>query len=455
MRTLYIDIDSLRPDHVGCYGYDGPTTPNIDELAEDAVRFERAYGANSPCMPARAALLSGRYGINNGVATHGGDVQVMSGPQWENGWDEPASDYWTLPELFFKNRVQTGAISSFPRHPSPWFYHLWHEFVQPQEPDADGAEYFQTPRGERVTDLATAFLDRHDDEPFFLYAQYWDPHAPYKRSEEEVERFRGEYLPEYPTQEMIDDHQDWDAFRSAGQFGVEDREDLDELVSNYDAEIRYADEHVGRLLDELRERDLYDETLVVVTADHGEEFGEHGLYREHWSTHDGTQRVPLLVKPPASEAVDPGSRDQLVTNVDLPVTLADYAGLDAPDAWQGRSLRPVVEDAGADWRNRIVVDHGLYTAQRAVRTDRWKYIRTYHAGLWGGVVPDQQLYDMAADPWEQDDVADDNPAVVDRLDDEMALWAADHVGRAEDALHRVARIGPRGYHYTKDSYEGV
>jgi arylsulfatase A-like enzyme len=90
-----------------------------------------------------------------------------------------------------------------------------------------------------------------------------------------------------------------------------------------------------------------------------------------------------------------------------------------------------------------------------VRTDRWKYIRTYHAGLWDGVVPDCQLYDMQADPWEQDDVADTYPDVLERLDDEMALWAAEHVGRAEDALHRVARIGPRGYHYTKDGYEGV
>lgn len=162
----------MRPDHVGCYGYDGPTTPRLNEFAEDAVRFERAYVVNSPCMPSRAVLLSGRHGISNGVATHGGAVQVMSSPQWENGWDEPTSDYWTLPELFFKNRVQTGAISSFPRHPSPWFYHLWHEFHQSQEPDTDELEYFQTPRDEQVTDLATDFLDRHDDEEFLLYAQY-------------------------------------------------------------------------------------------------------------------------------------------------------------------------------------------------------------------------------------------------------------------------------------------
>ena len=455
MNVVYIDIDSLRPDHIGCYGYEGPTTPNIDAFAADAVRFENAYVANSPCMPSRAAFLSGRYGISNGVATHGEPVQVMHSPQWTKSWDAPTNEYWTLPELFFKNRVRTGAVSSFPRHPSPWFYHLWHEFTQPQEPDTDGIEYFQTPRGEVVADSAIDFVDRHGHEEFLLYAQFWDPHSPYKRSEEEIDRFRGRYMPEYPTEEMISEHREWDAFRSAKQLDIGSREELDELLSAYDAEIRYADEHVGRVLDALKDRGLYEDTLVIVTADHGEEFGEHGLYREHWSTHDGTQRVPLLVKPPANADVEHGIRDHLVTNVDLPTTLADYAGLRTPAGWQGRSLRPIVEDSDADWRDHIVVDHGLYTAQRAVRTSRWKYIRTYHPGMWGGVVPDQQLYDMKSDPWEQNDVAEEHPDVVKELDETMAVWEHEHVERTEDALRRVARIGPTGHNLMKDQWDGV
>lgn len=117
----------------------------------------------------------------------------MSGPQWKKSWDVDAQDYLTLPELFFENRIQTGAVSSFPRHPSPWFYHLWHEFVQPQEPETDGRETFQTPCGETVADRALDFLVHHADEDFFLYAQFWDSHAPYKRSDEEIQRFRGDY----------------------------------------------------------------------------------------------------------------------------------------------------------------------------------------------------------------------------------------------------------------------
>jgi arylsulfatase A-like enzyme len=444
---LYVDIDSLRPDHVGAYGYEKSTTPNIDALAEEAVRFDRMYAANSPCMPSRAAFSSGRYGIANGVETHG-----ELGRELRRDWGE--DEQQSVPELFFDARVRTAAVSSFPRHPSPWFYHLWHEFYQPQEPDAEG-EYFQTPRAETVADLALSFVEDNADEPFFLYTQFWDPHAPYNRADEEIEPFRDGSLPARPTAEQIEAHQSWDAWRSATQLDISDRDDLGELLAHYDAEISYADRHVGRLLDGLREAGRYEEALIVLTADHGEEFGEHGLYREHWSTHDGTQRVPLLVKPPADRPVETGGREHLVTNVDLGPTLADYADLEAPDAWHGQSLRPVLEDADAESRDRIVVDHGLYTAQRAVRTDRWKFVRTYDPGMWGGVLDDRALYDMDDDPWEQESVATEHPDVVADLETEMALWAERHRGSEEDALRRVAREGPSGSAGWRNEYEGV
>jgi len=397
-------------------------------------------------MPSRAAFTTGRYGIHNGVTTHGSAGRALADVE-----DPPP----TLPELFFRERTITAAVSSFPRHPATWFYHLWHEFHQPQEPPD---EHFQSPRGEEVTRIAREVIDRHADvDDLFQYVQYWDPHGPYRRSDEEVERFRDYLVPPYPTEEKIEDHQEWDAWRSAATPGVadkglkhveahsiDDRDTLNELISHYDAEIRYVDRWFGALLDHLRDCGVYDETLVVVTADHGEEFGEHGVYREHWSTYDGTQRVPLLVKPPADSDSELGARDHLVTNVDLAPTLADYAGVEAPDAWQGQSLRPVLRDGESDWRDRIVVDHGLYTAQRMVRTDRWKFVRTYHPGMWAGVTPDRQLFDMQNDPWEQDDVSDAYPDVVAELETEMLQWAETHRSKNEDSLHRTAREGPVG-----------
>lgn len=459
-RTLIVDVDSLRADHVGAYGYDAPTTPNVDELAADGVQFDQAYVANSPCMPSRAALVSGRYGIHNGIATHGPTAQTIEDPgqwnDWAGSWkaEVAGAEAWRrLPEVFYENRIQTGAVSSFPRHPAPWFTSVWHEIVQPQEPPGDG-EWFQTPRAESVVDHAIEFLDDHGDDEFFLYVQLWDPHAPFNRTESEVDQFRDGPLPPHPTAEQIRDHREWDAWRSASHMDVADRSDLGDLLAEYDAEIHYADRQIGRLLEHLHANGLYDETLVTVTADHGEEFGEHGLYQEHWSTHDGTQHVPLVVKPPASEPVDQGTRSQLVTNVDLAPTLVDYAGLDAPAQWQGRSLRPLIAGASSDWRDHVVFDHGLYTAQRAVRTDRWKLIRTYHPGMWESVVPEVGLYDMDADPWEQTDVTDDHPEVVSALTERMAVWAEQHRGPAEDSLKKVAREGPAGVG-VYDDYEGV
>jgi arylsulfatase A-like enzyme len=460
MRVVYIDIDSLRPDHVGAYGYDASTTPNLDEFADDAIAFDNAYVANSPCLPSRAALLSGRYGMRSGIETHGPRAQQFDHPandvEWAGTWSDhvPGRPWWSLPRLFYEERIPTLAVSSFPRHPAPWFHDTWHEVHQPQEPAGEG-ESFQTPRAESVVDTAIDVLGRYDEQDFFAYVQLWDPHGPYHRSDEEVAAFEDVPMPAHPTADQIAAHREWDAWRSADHMDVTDRDDLRQLLANYDAEIHYADQHVGRLLEYLRENGLYDETLVVVTADHGEEFGEHGLYREHWSTHDGTQRVPLLVKPPSGTAFESGHRSHLVTNVDMAPTLADYADLQPPGQWQGTSLRPVVDSPDADWRDAVVFDHGLYTAQRAIRTDRWKLVRTYHAGMWDPVVPAVQLFDVEADPWEQRDVSESNPETVDRLTSRLATWVENHLGDSTDALRAVSEEGPAGYLAFRDEFEGL
>lgn len=460
MPTIFIDIDSLRPDHVGAYGYGPATTPRIDDVAMETVRFDTAYVANSPCLPSRAALLSGRYGIDNGVVSHGPQSQQLQTPAhriaWAGTWRDHTDErpWWTLPELFYQNRVPTLAVSSFPRHPAPWFHTVWHDVRQPQEPEGPG-ESFQTPRAETVVDTTIDLLDGRTRDDFFLYVQFWDPHAPYNRTDEEIDRFRDISLPTHPNADAIETHQQWDAWRAASDLGVESRDDLRELIAQYDAEIRYVDRHLGRFFTYLRQHDLFEESLIIVTADHGEEFGEHGLYREHWSTHDGTQRVPLLIKPPTSASGVPGAREQLVTNVDLAPTIADYAGFAPPSRWQGTSLKPLLEDEPTDWRDHVVFEHGLYTAQRAIRTDRWKLIHTYHPGMWSGRVEEFQLYDMESDPTEQTNVADAHPERVDALGEQMAEWVDHHLVGGTDPLKTVANDGPAGYNTFVDDYSGV
>jgi arylsulfatase A-like enzyme len=316
-------------------------------------------------------------------------------------------------------------------------------------PDTSG-DYFQTPRAEAVVDRAVEALDRHD--PDYLYVQPRDPHTPYSRPADEVDRFV-DAPPPHPTAEAIRDHRTWDAWRGARDAGIDDRGDLRDLLAAYDAEVADADAHVGRPLDALRERDRYDRSCVVLLADHGEEFGERGLYSEHWSTHEGTQRVPLVVKPPA-DAPRRDRTDALATTVDAAATVLAYAGLDAPDAWQGTSLRGHVAGGPAP-TDALVVDHGLSTAQRAVRTDRWKPIRTYEAGLWDAVVPGTQLFDLDADPWETTDLAADNPDVVADLAATREAWVDAHVGPGGDALADAVANGLGGAEIYGDGYDGV
>ncbi|WP_148414184.1 sulfatase [Haloferax sp. KTX1] len=457
MPTLYIDIDSLRPDHVGAYGYKGETTPNIDALAADGVVFERAYCANSPCIPSRAGTITGRYGVDNGVETHGKASQQLRHPatmvDWAGGPGEalPVEEWNTLPELFYENGQRSVGIGSFPQHPAPWFYHVWSEYHQPRSPNTD---IFQAIEAEYVIDRALEVLDRGVDDETFLYVQMWDPHTPYNRTDEQIERFRDLDPHPYPTEDEIERHQGWDAWHSATHMGIEDKAALDEMLSHYDAEIRHADEQVGLLLERLKSLGLYEDTTIVLSADHGEEFGEHGLYREHWSTHDGTQHVPLIVKPPADASREHAVRTELVTNVDIAPTIADYAGLERPARWQGRSLRGLVEGTEESWRDHIVVDHGLYTAQRAVRSDQWKYIKTYHPGMWDSVIPEEQLFDMNNDPWEQENVIDEHGDVATELRDVLDEWGDAHAGDS-DPLQAVARDGPSGYNAFRDDWGGV
>lgn len=457
MTTVHIDIDSLRPDHVGAYGYEAETTPNIDALASDGVVFERAYCANSPCLPSRAGTITGRYGIETGIETHGTASQRIIHPatmvDWAGGPSEVVDleDWYTLPELFYESDRTAVGVGSFPQHPAPWFYHIWNEYYQPKSPNTDN---FQAIEAEYVIERALDALERNSGDDLYLYVQMWDPHAPYNRTDEEIERFRSVDLPPYPTQDDLDHHQEWDAWRSAGHMDIGGRDDLNEMLSHYDAEIRYADEQIGRLLTRLESHGLYEDATIILTGDHGEEFGEHGLYREHWSTHDGTQHVPLIVKPPSDEPGDRSSHAELVTNVDIAPTIADYEGLDRPARWQGRSLRGLVSGTTDEWRDHIVIDHGLYTAQRAVRTDRWKYIRTYHPGMWDGVVPANQLFDMETDPWEQENVLDDYDEIASELRDTMDDWAETY-GNDPDPLQSVASEGPAGYTAFKDDWDGV
>ncbi len=453
MKTILIDIDSLRFDQLGAYGQDQEITPTLDDFADDSTVFTNAYVAGSPSMPSRASLLYGRFPIHHHVETHGTMGQTINHPySWsfsvKKDWEGDLRDWWSLPEALFRNGVKTCAVSSASRYPAPWMFNFWSEYHQPEEPDEEMST-FASVEAEEVVDIGLDFL-KDAEEEFFLYLQFWDPHMPMQRPGEEVEKFEDLEIPEYPTEEQIKDHQDWGTKNSASEKEVESREDLRELYAAYRAEVNYVDQQIGRIIDDLKDQGIYEESLIILTADHGEEFGEHGVYQEHWSTNENTQKVPLLVKTPNEpENAEVG---ELVGNVDIPATVLDYMDLDEPEKWQGRSLKPLIKDESFDWREFMVMDHGLHTAQRCIRDGKWKMIQTLHPGDWDRKIQEMQLFNVEKDPFEQENLALEKPKLVEKLKQKMDLWVEQRQYNA-DPLKKVGERGPAGFRYLNDPFE--
>jgi arylsulfatase A-like enzyme len=454
VNVIILDIDSLRADQLGAYGQEQEVSPNIDDLSEDCKIFTGSYVAGSPSMPSRASLLYGRFPVHHHVETHGTMGQTINHPySWsfsaKKQWEGDLREWWSLPEALFRNGVESCAVSSASRYPAPWMFNFWNRYVQPEEPDVDPST-FASVEAEEVVDHGLKFLEDSDSE-FFLYLQFWDPHVPMQRPEEEVEEFKDMDIPDYPTEKQIEKHQSWETKNSASDKEIKDKEDLRELYAEYRAEISYVDRQIGRIIEYLEEEGIYDDSLIILTADHGEEFGEHGVYQEHWSTNEKIQKVPLLVKPPEDDP-EQESFDDLVSNVDLAPTVLGYFDLEVPGKWQGRSLKPLIENENFDWREFLVMDHGLHTAQKAIRDGKWKVIQTMHPGDWNGKLQEMQLYNVEEDPFEQENLALEKPKLVEKLKTKMDLWREQRM-HGSDPLKKVGERGPAGYRYLENSLE--
>jgi arylsulfatase A-like enzyme len=478
MRVLVVDVDSLRPDHLGAYGYARDTSPTVDALAARGLRFDRCYVSDSPCLPSRTALATCRHGVKSGVVTHWGAGQFYDHPG--NGHDAGGSRITSFRQLW-EHGVRTATVSSFSaNHLASHFAGSFQEAIQ-ASPRTGGLD-----DGADVVREAESWLDRHaaaDD--WLLHVNFWDVHHPYRDVDEAVERVRESGPgPAWPDEETIEAHGAATGSRTASlwpipnEYGtdefedgywrvedywpmpvsVDDRADLDGIVDAYDASIRKVDAWVGRLLGALEDAGVREETAVVVTADHGEAFGEQGIYADHAMAHRASQRVPLVVDWPGG----PEGRvvDEFVHQFDLMPTLCEAAGVPVPEGWDAESFAPLLADEPFEGREYLVAGHGNYVYSRAVYTDRFAYTRLIHPGVYslpgeyndpdlpgGGL---ELLFDLEADPREN--VVDDHPDVASRLSDRLDAWVAERVatgdrdaGGTDPLVETAARDGPFCY----------
>jgi arylsulfatase A-like enzyme len=406
--VVLITVDTMRADHLEPYGQTAPLTPVIDDLAREAVVFERARATCPATAPSVASMLTGHH-----RATHGVE---------RNGKPLPA-DVVTLAETLRLQGFRTGAVVANDLLHDAGFEQGFERFALAR-PDTARPELF---RDVPLVKEAGRLLRAYPDEPLFLWLHMMAPHGPYQPPARYLDRLPATSFARRGDRPLV---------VSANNRGVGLLPRYQhvggpvvpaEYRRRYAAEIRYVDDLLGVLLARLRRAGRWDDTLLVVTADHGESLGEHDLWFQHgWYVYDDTARVPLLVRAPGLAASRIGAT---VSLVDLLPTVTDLLGLVPPSGLEGESLVPLMRDRdGAD--RPAWVQNYYENALTALALGRWKYVRR-------GDVPDRgELYDVDADPGETKNLIDSHPETAERLADRTTAWLA---GQAERAKERASR----------------
>jgi choline-sulfatase len=446
MKIIYIDIDSMRPKHFGTYGYHRNTTPNMDKIAEQGVRFNRAYCASSPCVPSRASFASGLFGIHSGVVTH-----------WGAGCDFQGGNQFNRPMFIRLLRSQGYKLATFSsfadRHDAFWFMAGWNEVhthtMKKGNEDAD-----------EVMEAVLPWLEKNAmEDDYLLHLQLWDPHRNYTMPVKYQGMFKDTPPPVWPDEKAIEEHQNnYAPFSALNLFPhgenksnspaipdrIRNKADFKAFVDAYDGSIRFMDEQLGRLFQMLEDLGVMEDTAIIISGDHGEAMGEHGIYGDHVCADEAVHHIPMIVKWPGSKLKNI-QREDLVYNVDLTATIVDLLGIQVPDGWDGESFANIIHGEPYKSREYLVWDHGLYSVSRSVRTDEWLMMKTYHPG----VVPLEpiELYNMKEDPYMTNNVADQCSDIIKELDHLLQQWYEEQISPSEkpDPLPLVVETGPFKY----------
>ena len=425
-NILFIMTDDHAAHAMSCYGSRINETPNLDRIAHGGMRFDNCFCTNSLCEPSRAAILTGTYNHVNAVTTIGAHIDTRQ----EN-----------VAKVLQRNGYQTAVVGKWHLGQGeahwPTGFDYWN-ILQGQGPYFDPE---MVKNGEKVqyegyttdliTDLSLDWLKERDkDKPFFMMYQHKAPHRPWDPDEKHANMYEDIDIPEPET--FNDDYKNRAAAAGAAQMTVAEHlteRDLKQpvpegltpaeekswkyqrYIKDYLRCVASVDDNVGRVLDYLEEEGIADDTIVIYTSDQGFFIGDHGWYDKRFM-YEESLRMPFIIRYP--QEIKAGSvNGDIITNVDFAAMFLDYAGIEAPERFQGRSFRPLLEGSTpADWPQSMYYRYWMHLAHHhvyahyGVRTHRYKLIY-YYADAMGqpGAIdekktPEWELFDLEKDPSE-------------------------------------------------------
>jgi len=340
------------------------------------------------------------------------------------------------------------------RHAAHHFYAGFHEIHNTGRLGHESAE--------QVMPVVDRWLEGHAArDNWYLHLNFWDIHTPYRVPASYGDPFKNDPLPAWLTPEVLAKHNRKTGPHSSMEIGMytdvenpkyprhpgklTDMTQLRRMIDGYDTAIRYVDDQIKIIVEKLKAAGVYEDTVIIISADHGENQGELGIYGEHGTADDRTCRVPMIIKWPGTTSagkVDTG----LHYSLDLAPTLMDMLGGETPDIWDGQSFADTIRTGKPQSREDLVISQCCHVCQRSVRFGDWLYMRTYHDGFH--LFPQEMLFNLADDIHEQNDLAAQHPELCregawrlarwhDAQMQKMAIYCSDVI----DPLWTVVREG--------------
>jgi len=385
-NVILIVVDTLRADHLSCYGYYRHTTPHIDDFSKESLLFKNAFSAAPWTSPSVASLFTSFYPF---ALDYKANIRHLD------------NVFLTMAEIFKENDYETNGIISH--------YLISNKLNFNQGFDTYDQENLSGPdhvSSQSITEKAEAYLEEHKDKNFFLFLHYFDPHEDYILHEDY--NYYPDYNgPLYSGQSIYEEIRDLAPNLSL--------DDIEYLKALYDSEISYVDEYVGKLFDKLKKMDLYDSTLIILTSDHGEEFCERG---NHWIGHTRTVyqeliHVPLIIKAPSKN--NHKVIEDYVGLIDVLPTTIKHIGLKIP-----RKLEMDGEiinlNSGKRKKNTAIASETRREAfWQSITMDGWKFMMDIKRN-------DKRLYDLLEDPEERNNLSKSNRKKTREFERLLQLW---------------------------------